>query len=256
MDKSNLDTKKFEFHPSCAYKKLVREECGKQWHFQLEQFCWLAYSKKGNGGYCPTCMLLRCGQDRADPGILVSRPMTNFTKAMITSQVTKMAVIRLRDFIAIMDAKQQKVHICLSTGLALRVTSNRLKLETIVEIILLCSHQNIAQRKHRDSRGNVERDPSSNHGNFLAILVYAVKRGDKILGKHLSTASGNATYTSSMIQNEFTFIIGNHITNNIISKVKRAKWFTAITAEVTDVSNKEQLSLVLRYVDPDDSQVW
>lgn len=33
--------------------------------------------------------------------------------------------------------------------------------------------------------------------------------------------------------------------------MKKATWFTVIADEVTDVSNKEQLSLVLRYVDPD-----
>ena len=33
--------------------------------------------------------------------------------------------------------------------------------------------------------------------------------------------------------------------------MKTAKWFTVIADEVTDLSNKELLSLVLRYVDCD-----
>ena len=33
--------------------------------------------------------------------------------------------------------------------------------------------------------------------------------------------------------------------------MKRAVWYTVIADEVTDVSNKEQLSAVLRYVYPD-----
>ena len=34
-------------------------------------------------------------------------------------------------------------------------------------------------------------------------------------------------------------------------KVQAAKWYTVLADEVTDVSNKEQLSFVLRYVDSD-----
>ena len=37
----------------------------------------------------------------------------------------------------------------------------------------------------------------------------------------------------------------------IIQKVKAAKWYTVIADEVSDMSNKEQLSIVLRYVDCD-----
>ena len=65
----------------------------------------------------------------------------------------------------------------------------------------------------------------------------------------------NSTYTSSTIQNEIISIIGDHIRSSIIDNVKRARWFTVIADEVTDVSNKEQLSLVLRYVNPDDDQL-
>ena len=33
--------------------------------------------------------------------------------------------------------------------------------------------------------------------------------------------------------------------------MQAAKWYTVIADEVTDISNKEQLSIVLRYVDSD-----
>ena len=37
----------------------------------------------------------------------------------------------------------------------------------------------------------------------------------------------------------------------ILVKVKKIQWFIIISDEVTDISNKEQLSIVLRYVDPE-----
>ena len=78
-----------------------------------------------------------------------------------------------------------------------------------------------------------------------------MEAGDTILGQHLATGSRNATYTSSGIQNEITEVLGSQIRQKIIDKVKASQWFTVIADEVTDCSNKEQLSLVLRYVDTD-----
>ena len=65
------------------------------------------------------------------------------------------------------------------------------------------------------------------------------------------TGSPSAMYTSSNIQNQNIKVLSDPVTQKIISKVIAATWFTVIADEVTDVSNKEQLSLVLRYVDPD-----
>ena len=75
--------------------------------------------------------------------------------------------------------------------------------------------------------------------------------GDIILQEHLSTASGNATYTSSNTQNQLIDIIHTQIQHKILHEVRRAKWFTVIADKVTDVSNKELLSIVLRYIDQD-----
>ena len=76
-----------------------------------------------------------------------------------------------------------------------------------------------------------------------------------VIGEHLATAARNATYTSSVIQNQLVDVLCHQIRQKILDKVKRATWYTVIADEVTDISNKEQLSLVLRYVDPDTNQV-
>ena len=52
-------------------------------------------------------------------------------------------------------------------------------------------------------------------------------------------------------QNQIIDILSNQIQQAILKKVKKAQWFTVIADEVTDLSNKELLSLVLRYVDHD-----
>ena len=57
-------------------------------------------------------------------------------------------------------------------------------------------------------------------------------------------------YTSKTIQNYLIEVIGKCICKDIIEEVKRSKYYTVIADEVTD-SNKEQLSIVLRYVQID-----
>ena len=46
-------------------------------------------------------------------------------------------------------------------------------------------------------------------------------------------------------------VLADQVGRKIIGNVQVVKWFSVIADEVTDVSNKEQLSLVWRYVEPD-----
>ena len=95
------------------------------------------------------------------------------------------------------------------------------------------------------------RETASNRGTFWAILDYAVKRGDTVLGKHMHSPAGSAAYTSSKVQNQLVNIIGDYIRDVILRRVKCARWYTVAVDDVTDISNKEQLCIVLQYVDPD-----
>ena len=159
-------------------------------------------------------------------------------------------MVRVDEF---MTNQQPSIHSRLNRVLAERVAVNRQKLSSIMKTIVLCGRQNIALRGHRDSLTDVERDilGSDNHGNFLALLNFRIEAGDTVLGEHLSTAARNATYTSNTIQNQIVDVLSDQVKQQIIQKVKAAKWYTVIADEVTDVSNKEQLSVVLRYVESD-----
>ena len=151
-----------------------------------------------------------------------------------------------------MRCQQPNIHQRLDKVAADRIANYRQKLHSIVETIVLCRRQNIPLRSHRDNTTDLERDTTASHGNFWALLHFRVAAGDSILRDHLATAARNATYTSADIQNQLIAIVGDQIRNKILSNVKKAQWFTIMADEVTDSSNKEQLSLVIRYVDPDD----
>ena len=42
---------------------------------------------------------------------------------------------------------------------------------------------------------------------------------------------------------------GEWITQTIVSEIKKARFFTVLADETVDISNTEQISIVLRYVD-------
>lgn len=229
-------------------------------HRWLLHYPWLVYSRQENGGFCLPCVLFATrGYHGSDPGVLVSRPMTTFTKALellrkhADKVYHKLAVVRAEEFLKVMRNQQPPIHTRLNQAMADRVRANWQKLTSIFETVAFCGRQNIPLRGHRDNATDVEKDPSDtqNHGNFRALLKFRVEAGDITLGEHLATAARNATYTSSVIQNEVIEVLANQVRNRIVSNVQAAQWFTVIADEVTDAANKEQLSLVLRYVDPD-----
>ena len=160
----------------------------------------------------------------------------------------KTAVIRAEEFIKVMQNKQPHIHQRISQALADTIAKNRQILGSIFKTVELCGRQNIALRGHYDNMTDRERDVQGlqNHGNFWALMKFRIEAGDTVLDQHLSSSSRNAMYTSKTIQNQIIDILGDQIRQKIL---EQAKWFTIIADEVTDLSNKEIMCLVLRYVD-------
>ena len=55
-------------------------------------------------------------------------------------------------------------------------------------------------------------------------------------------------YTSHNIQNEIIAIMANHVICDLVSEI-RAGFFSIICDKCTDISNKEQLTICIRWVD-------
>ena len=83
----------------------------------------------------------------------------------------------------------------------------------------------------------------------MALLDYSIETGNSALARHLQESSKNAIYTSKTIQNDLIDCIGSHIRYNILKEIKESKYYSILCNEVVDISNKEQVSIVLRFVD-------
>ena len=130
-----------------------------------------------------------------------------------------------------------------------QIESNRHYLKTIAEILLVCSHQEIALRGHEESK------TSPNRGNFLEILEL-VANHDPIIRRRLTDGPRNATYTSADIQNELLNVMGSIVQNQICAHVKKAGFYSILADESKDCSKHEQMAIVLRYVDVESSTIF
>ena len=68
----------FQF-PGTADKRGSQRRFQPSW---LQRYSWLQYSVQADGGFCVPCMLFGVGRDGVDLGVLVSKPLTNFKKAL------------------------------------------------------------------------------------------------------------------------------------------------------------------------------
>ena len=126
---------------------------------------------------------------------------------------------------------------------------NRQKLRSIIKTVVLCGKQNIALRGHHDDSSRIN-EASGNPGNFQALLNFRVEAGDKVLADHFANGPRNATYRS---KNEIIEVVGSHIQDKTAAEVNEAGAFSLLADEASDSSNKEQLPLVVRFVDKENN---
>ena len=127
-----------------------------------------------------------------------------------------------------------------------QIESNRYYLKMIAEILLLCSHQEITLHGHRETQ------TSLNRGNFLEILDL-VANHDPIVHCRLTDGPRNATYTSADIQNELLNVMGSIVQKHICTDVQKAGLYSIL---VDDYSKREQMAIVLRYVDAETGTIF
>ena len=103
-----------------------------------------------------------------------------------------------------------------------------------------------AFRGHRDDN-NLMLKSYVNSGHFHTLLRFRIDSGDLLLGKHFAEAPKKATCSSKTIQNELITQCGDHILSIIIIHDTKPGLYSIQADEVTDISNKEHMSLVIRF---------
>ena len=199
------------------------------------------------------CFGVQCGRNTNKLGKLYKSPLTLWTSAI--SRVSKhasgkcemhnFAVIAIETFLRNMRRETVPIDQQINNLLQQQINRNREILKSLFKTTIFCGKNNIALRGRRDD------DPqnASLAGNFQALLEFRIDSGDQTLKHHLETAPRNATYISKTIQNEMITTVGAIIVNNLSQEIRDSKYFSIMSDEAADISNKENLSVVIRFLD-------
>ncbi|XP_066924627.1 52 kDa repressor of the inhibitor of the protein kinase-like [Clytia hemisphaerica] len=129
------------------------------------------------------------------------------------------------------------------------VQRNREMIRPIIATLICLGKCNLAIRGHRDdSKYYLGENTSNSCGNFLSILKLVLQFAPPALKELVMKCPKNATYKSKTIQNQIIDVIKSYIQGKIVEKIKIKRVFSVLADEATDVSNKEQMALVLRYL--------
>ena len=219
----------------------------------FKSFQWLEYSVEKDACYCYPCRLF--GSARA---IGSSRPETAFTltgfsdwkhatgkKGILichsNSFSHKESMVAWEQY-RITSERGTSILNRINSSWETTIANNQHYIKTISEILLFCSRQEIGIRGHREDKS------SRNRGNFLELLDLVAKH-DTVIQQKITNTPQNAKYISPQIQNDLLHIMAGIVQSRISTDVKKAGIYSILADETKDCSKKEQLSIVLRYVD-------
>ncbi|XP_075499096.1 uncharacterized protein LOC142537471 [Primulina tabacum] len=118
---------------------------------------------------------------------------------------------------------------------------NRLRLSTSIVAVRWLALQGCA------FRGNDESLSSSNRGNFLELVKAFAKMNIEIDEVVLENAPKIAQYIAPEIQKEILHIMANRVRQMVREKVGD-KYFCILVDEARDISKREQMAIILRFV--------
>ncbi|XP_075669826.1 uncharacterized protein LOC142639551 [Castanea sativa] len=124
-----------------------------------------------------------------------------------------------------------------------QIASNRLRLKASIDVVKVLAFQGLA------FRGRDESSDSINCGNFLEILDLVVSYNEYVV-EAIEKAPKNSSYKSPKIQKEILQVFSNKVKKEICEEIGDAK-FCLIVDEARDDSMKEQMAIVIRFVDKD-----
>ncbi|XP_049799810.1 zinc finger MYM-type protein 1-like [Schistocerca nitens] len=233
-------------------------------HEWMSQYNWLSYSKMLRGGFCTPCVLFSPSGAGIGSQVLITafdyskqlKPLTGLVKNALKTLVKeplvkykkatedlrhhentkyhKFSMEKALEFTKCMESSKKSIAVVLDTKKSSVIEENRHR-----------DHGLIPQLKEEKTDDLLE----GKHGVFESLLAFRMDAGDEDLKHHFSTCGRNSSMISNTVQNEVIHCIGDPIRSSISRDVKKAKFFSIICDETTDVTTKEQMTFCVRYID-------
>ncbi|XP_074296904.1 uncharacterized protein LOC141627564 [Silene latifolia] len=208
---------------------------------------WLVYSKDLDKVFCFCCKLFRKSQGR---GELVSSGFNDWIHLGVRLKEHETSVEHVRNMtiwyeLRLRLGKNKVIDELNQKNVYKEKEHWKNVMVRIIAIVKYLGKHNLA------FHGTNEKLYQASNGNFLG-LVEMVTEFDPVIQKHVSritNSDANCHYLGHNIQNELISLLGHNIKSDIIKKIKEAKYFSLILDCTPDISHKEQMSIILCYVD-------
>ncbi|XP_071726894.1 uncharacterized protein [Rutidosis leptorrhynchoides] len=218
----------------------------------FRKFWWLEYSEKTDAAYCfPRYLFNKKPIGRAGSETFIKQGFKNWRKVNcgqdcpFVKHVGKTSASAHNYSVKCYeDLKNQIGHIehVIEKQTTKEIIDSRLRVRTSVETIKWLTMQACALRGHD------ERPDSKNQGNFLELLKLIASYNKDVEKVVLQNAPQNARYTSPDEQKEILQIFARNVQQSIRDEIGKSK-FCLIVDECRDESKKEQMAIVVRFVD-------
>lgn len=138
--------------------------------------------------------------------------------------------------------QKQHIEVVLSRETEQSCLDYSTRLDATIDVIRLCLRQGLAFRGHDETENSLKR------GNFLTILEFLAEHNEEVRKVVLDHAPGNNKLIAPNIQKDIMNAMAIE-TTNIILKDLGDELFSILVDESRDISIKEQMVLLIRYVD-------
>jgi len=138
--------------------------------------------------------------------------------------------------------QQQSIHASFEKQFNQDKHGYQIRLAASIDVVRLLVKQGLAFRGHDESK------LSLNRGNFLEILSFYAQKCDEVHKFVLENAPQNDQMTCPKIQKDIVIACKIETIKGIIKELN-GDYFSLLVDESFDVSRKEQMAVVLRYVD-------
>ncbi|XP_022846218.1 zinc finger MYM-type protein 1-like [Olea europaea var. sylvestris] len=215
----------------------------KEW---FSEFHWLEYSIEKDVAYCLHCYLFK--PDRGGQGgghIFIKTGFRNWKhKKTLKDNVSLFDSSRNQAFAKCTNLINQKQSISyiISSQSSSQQQSYRTRLTVVLDCTRLLLMQGLSFCGHDESK------ESLNRGNLIELLNWYVARCKEIKELLFSNAPGNDQVTSPTIQKDLINCYAVETTRAIINEIGDSL-FSILVDEARDNSAKEQMAVVLRFID-------
>ena len=207
---------------------------------------WLEYSVKKDKAFCLFCYLFRdytenkCGSDA-----FVTKGFDDWNKTeRLRDHVGAVnsfhnSALKRADYL--MKPGQSIVHAFYKQNDAAK-NEYKIRLNASIDACRYLLRQGLPFRGHDESMDSV------NKGNFLELLKYTAQQNELVSKVVLENAPKNNQMVSHKIQTDIVHCFAEEVIESIIKEVGHGV-FCLLVDESADVSDKEQMAIVFRFVD-------